>query len=165
MKVLFLLLMVSFVLVSCSEQTEENPQTMETISDYKNWHLVTPEHLNDIPPCSPGFVDEKQAMHEGSLNTIYANSIGRDEYLKTGNNSFLPGTILVKEKKEEGPETTIELAIMHKGEPGHYPEANDWTFYYQNADGTLISDKQTLNHCYDCHSGKKNQDFVFKYGN
>lgn len=128
--------------------------------NYKSWYQITKDNPNTGDPT--GFLGGKH-KGEKAFREIYINNIGKDTHLKSGNNTYPAGTVVVKEQyKNEASWKAGKkpaLTVMVKLKKGEAPETNDWQYFMGNSTGNIFMNYQKF--CSGCHIYAQAKDFLF----
>lgn len=154
------------------------PSVTDIAASYKTYKKITP---------APVFVNPELAMlcrganekdvaaarttkgpHANTAVLIYMNDSAAKAFAG-GGNSYLPGSVIVKQKTDlgyvdsqsRGPTRRAIDGVggMVKRAPGFDPEHGDWEYFYFE-DAAKIETGRIVS-CVECHKGAKNTDYVF----
>ncbi len=152
MKRLFLVPVLFFGSAFSSE-----PTLLGYPSGYRQWTHVKTVHIRSGHPLHHLF---------GGVHHIYANKQAMEGYKrgKFGNGATLVLDLL--EARDDGYSVTEGarklVAVMHK-DAKKYPETGGWGFEAFRADNRKdrIVGKNAATACFECHSGRQKNDYVF----
>jgi hypothetical protein len=108
--------------------------------------------------------ERKRNPHASTFITVYVNPVGKESMLSVKSVPFPQGSVIIKEKRERGPEPGAPLlyTLMIKREPGYNPPAGDWEFAVASGENGRIQARGKIENCTTCHLEKSGQDYVFR---
>jgi hypothetical protein len=171
--------MVSFgksvLLVACGTlavagvATGGGPTTLELVKGFHGWKKANPKPVRlssqlDLL-CAPPSVamiqaEQKKNPHLQRVISVYVNKIGEKAMEKGG--TFPVGSVIVKEKTDEGTKVPVLSTVMIKRERGYNPKCGDWQFAAIDAFTTKVTMDGRVKSCMFCHVDQAKKDFVFK---
>jgi len=92
----------------------------------------------------------------------YVNNLARESMLSGKPAKFPVGSTIVREKLAYPNASPELLAVMTKRAPGFNSKGGDWEFLTLEGDAVTVKSRETTGGCLRCHSGQKDQDFVFR---
>lgn len=116
----------------------------ETYTEWKHW----PGYDGIYPGQSP----------HGAYLKMYVNTAAY-QALEKGELPLPPGSIIVKENYGRDKETLKAVTPMFKV-PGYNPDGGDWFWAKYGADGSVKASGKVKS-CMDCHSAKRDHDWLF----
>jgi hypothetical protein len=114
--------------------------------------------------CAPATAARKpDGPHAGKYINVFVNKAAALSMTNERFPKFPPGSVIVKEKLATPDSLVPELlTAMVKREKGFNPEMGDWEFLTLSGDAKTVQEQGKLKHCSDCHSAKRDYDFVFR---
>lgn len=115
--------------------------------NYKNWDLL------------PGTTELTVGNGpHGAFVTIYASDDAVSAIEE--NAGVMPYNSTILKENYNSDEELVAVTLMHKVE-GFDPEHNDWYWLVYDANGTIQAEG-SVESCYDCHSQRADNDYIFK---
>lgn len=166
----------------CSESPTHDPafsepsNVLRIAEEYHSYVLMTPEPYEVNPffaiSCSAirkedlDRVSELHGPHTNTVITIYMNKNAANAY--ENESVYLPGSIIVKEKRKQGYFNDEITEIIGKGtgvggmikrKDGYDPENGNWEYFYYESTDDITSGR--IQNCSLCHEKAKEADWVF----
>jgi len=114
-----------------------------------------------VPPRESKSSQDKDE-HAGGFGVSYANELALEALTAQPIRKLPPGSIIVREKLRKADDVQpLMLAAMIKRLPGFNPKGGDWEFVVTNGAMSNIIKRTKGGECRNCHSTRKDRDFVF----
>ncbi len=145
------------------------PSTLDLVKGFHGWKKANPKPVRlaskfDLlcAPASMAMVqaEQKRNPHFQRVITVYVNKVGEKAMMKGG--TFPVGSVIVKEKTDEGIGVPVLSTVMIKRERGYNPKCGDWQFAAIDAFTTKVTMDGRVKSCMFCHVDQPKKDFVFK---
>lgn len=114
---------------------------------YSQW-----SHFPGYPDIYPG-----KSPH-GAFLQLYVNRLALDA-VQNGSTMLPDGAILVKENYGKDKTTLLAITVMYKVQ-GFAPENADWFWAKYGPDGKDMASGKVQS-CIECHSERKDNDYIF----
>ncbi|MFP4081811.1 MAG: cytochrome P460 family protein [Candidatus Aminicenantes bacterium] len=148
-----LLAVLSFasLMVAAKDMPSPDGEKVWTYISQKNPYVKW-EKWPGYPGMYPG-----ESPH-GAYLKLYVNAIALNAIQEK--KEIMPqGAVIVKENYGEDQETLIAVTPMYKVK-GYNPEAGNWFWAKYGADGKVMAEGKVKG-CIDCHSKRKENDWIF----
>jgi hypothetical protein len=149
---------------------------MQTILDsYRSWAPQTAEPVNVSGyifglcrlPTLPEQAFAESEHGDGRYLQDWANPAAVAGIAARGTPAFAEGSVIVKEKYAELPESQpdlVAIGLMIKREAGFNPARGDWDYAYFEPELGVVQTEQQSAYCAGCHSGASATDHVYVDG-
>jgi hypothetical protein len=162
MKTVFSLLIAALltpVLMAADPVPGDGQQVVEIDKSKLQKITAQPTPLDKIMQLMCRIPTQVYGPHRGVEVDVFITEKAAANYLDPWG-KFEPGTLVLKEKRRK--DGKIELYTgMKKREKGYFPEGGDWE-YFTCDDKGRIQETGKLQSCAECHSQKKEQEFLMR---
>jgi hypothetical protein len=158
---------LTLLVASPAGPAQQGLQVPEVLKDYRSWRTVASDPLPVpydlwIQCVHPSAEAEAKAArehgpHDALAVQVFTNPTASSVFYAAGPQTFLVGSIVVKEKSVGSGKPPVAVAAMVKGAKGSHPESGDWEFLYVTSQGPVVA---TVS-CVDCHRTAPS-DFLFR---